>query len=145
VTDGEICAMKLSKDLTHAVEEPRTLLKASQAPWTTKLDRKDRPNDEIYVTDGPFLHTLADGRLDLVWSSFHNGDYAIGHCISEHGIAGPFRHVAEPIFQKDGGHGMVFRDKEGRLMLTIHMPNHTPDERPVFFELKETSEGLTKV
>ncbi len=145
IFDGEICAMRLSHDLTRAVEEPRTILKASEAPWTTPREHKSYPGKEIYVTDGPFLHTLSDGRLDLVWSSFHEGDYAIGQCISENGIKGPFVHKEEPIFGKDGGHGMVFRTKEGKLMLTIHMPNHTPDERPVFFPLTETREGLKRV
>lgn len=38
---------------------------------------------------------------------------------------------------KDAGHGMVFRTFEGRLMATVHTPNRTPDERPVFFEVEE--------
>ena len=38
---------------------------------------------------------------------------------------------------KDGGRGMVFRDKEGKLMMTLHSPNTKLEERPFFFEVVE--------
>ena len=38
---------------------------------------------------------------------------------------------------KDGGHGMVFRTKEGRLMMALHSPNTHLEERPFFFEVVE--------
>ena len=32
---------------------------------------------------------------------------------------------------------MIFRAFDGRLMVAVHTPNRTPDERPVFMEVKE--------
>jgi len=37
----------------------------------------------------------------------------------------------------DAGHGMVFRAFDGRLLVAVHTPNRTPDERPVFREVRE--------
>ncbi|MBO5160299.1 MAG: hypothetical protein J6B94_12050 [Lachnospiraceae bacterium] len=28
-----------------------------------------------FVTDGPFLYRLSNGRLAMIWSSFSKGDY----------------------------------------------------------------------
>jgi hypothetical protein len=50
-------------------------------------------------------------------------------------ITGKFTHE-KPIIESDGGHGMLFRDKE-ELMLTYHSPNQTDYERPVFVKLNE--------
>jgi hypothetical protein len=38
---------------------------------------------------------------------------------------------------KDAGHSMIFRTFDGTLMLALHQPNRTPDERPVFRQVKE--------
>lgn len=43
---------------------------------------------------------------------------------------------------EDGGHGMLFRSFEGQLYLTLHQPNNTPEERPHFFEVKETKDNI---
>ena len=37
---------------------------------------------------------------------------------------------------------MVFRALDGQLYLTLHSPNRTPDERPVFRKLIEKPNGL---
>ena len=51
-------------------------------------------------------------------------------------ITGRFSQLP-PLFEKDGGHGMVFRDLQGQLWLTLHSPNEHLQERPVFFPLRE--------
>ena len=52
------------------------------------------------------------------------------------GILGPWRQ-AEPLFWRDGGHGMVFRGPGGRLLLALHSPNEHLKERPRFCEIAE--------
>ena len=39
------------------------------------------------------------------------------------------------------GPGMIFQGFDGRLFLTYHMPNETPNERPFFVEIEDTGEG----
>jgi arabinan endo-1,5-alpha-L-arabinosidase len=80
----------------------------------------------------------------LLWSSFGAQGYALGIARSESGtIQGPWRQDPEPLFAKDGGHGMLFRTFTGKLMLTLHTPNQTPNERPAFFEVIEESGQLS--
>ncbi|MCC3763302.1 glycoside hydrolase family 43 protein [Glycomyces sp. TRM65418] len=140
VGDGEIRALELTPDLRGSVDGSQLLFTASEAPWARPLDR---PGSTAYVTDGPFLHRTADGRLLMLWSSMGEGGYALGVATSESGgVRGPWRQAPEPLWPQDGGHGMVFRDGSGRLWLTLHQPNRTPEERARFIEVEEAPGGL---
>jgi hypothetical protein len=80
----------------------------------------------------------------MIWSNVIKGS---GYCVlvrsSPSGkIAGPWT-KDEILYGKDGGHGMVFRDIAGRLCLTIHQPNSSPDERMRIFELKDDGMRLS--
>lgn len=57
-------------------------------------------------------------------------------------VTGPWRQEAEPLWAEDGGHGMIFRLFDARLMLTFHRPNNTPKERPVFVEIEEVGDSI---
>ena len=83
----------------------------------------------------------ADGTLLMLWAAYSRDGYTQGLARSSNGeIDGMFKQV-KPLFMKDGGHGMVFRTKEGKLMMTLHAPNSHLDERPYFFEVVE-EDGL---
>ena len=138
IADGTMEAVRLTRDLRAAKGKPRTLFAASSAPWTVMID----PSRQAYVTDGPFLYRNRKGELLLLWSSFGKEGYAIGVARSANGrITGPWEHVPEPLFARDGGHGMLFRTLEGELLLSIHQPNVLPAERPHFFRVKEAVDG----
>lgn len=140
VGDGEICAVRLSADLTSAVGEPRLLFRASEAPWAREINSKGRIG---YVTDGPWLHRLANGTLIMLWSSFGAGGYTVGVARSESGdILGPWQQQPDPLYAGDGGHCMVFRTFDGQLLLAYHRPNASPEERPYFAPLRETGTSL---
>jgi arabinan endo-1,5-alpha-L-arabinosidase len=140
VGDGEICAMRLSADLTTALEPPQLLFRASEAPWAEEINSKNRRG---YVTDGPSLHRLASGELVMLWSSFKGGKYAVGVARTSSGeILGPWHQVPEPLFDADGGHCMVFRTFDGQLLLAFHSPNPSPNERPYFVPLREEGSSL---
>lgn len=141
VGDGEVCAMRLSEDLASAIDEPRLLFHASEAPWAQEVNSKGRKG---YVTDGPWMHRLANGTLIMLWSSFGAGGYTVGVALSTSGdILGPWEQVPEPLYAGNGGHCMVFRTFDGQLLLSYHRPNPSPDERPYFVPLKETDTSLT--
>lgn len=144
VRDGEICCMPLRPDLREAAGEPITLFQASKSGWsipdTGSVVRGEGRN---YVTDGPFLHRCAKGTLWMLWSSYGCQGYAVGLAKSLSGrITGPWAHEKEPLFAKDGGHGMLFRTLEGELRLALHRPNETPFERPCFLPVEERAERL---
>ena len=134
ITDGTICATRLSGDLTAAVGDTVTLFRASDAPWTRTLPIPGRENDGIYVTDGPFLFTAKDGQLAMLWSSFvEGGQYAIGVArAADNRVDGRWVHDKEPVYSRDGGHGMLFYTYSGLRMLSIHAPNSLGVERPIF-------------
>lgn len=135
VGDGEICAIRLSDDLTQPIGEPQVLFRASEAPWSQELNSKGRRG---YVTDGPSMYRLTSGELIMLWSSFSTGGYTVGVARSTGGdIAGPWEQIPEPLYAGDGGHCMVFRDFNDQLWLALHRPNSTPDERPHFIPLQE--------
>jgi hypothetical protein len=124
--DGEVCAVRLADDLRRAEGEVSLLFRASEAPWAS----------ELHVTDGPFLHRAPDGPLLMLWSSMGRRGYAMGIARSASGsVLGPWEQDDEPIWDEDGGHGMVFRAFDGQLYLTLHRPNETPHERAVLVPL----------
>jgi hypothetical protein len=143
VIDGEICLLPLSADLKVATGEPELLFRASEAAWASPLQGRTVTG---YVTDGPNLYTAKNGTLLMLWSSFGpDRKYRIGVAVSQSGhIHGPWKQLPEPLYAADGGHGMIFSSMEGQLYLTVHTPNDTPNERPIFIHIIEEN-SMVKV
>lgn len=134
--NGQICAVPLSDDLTHRIGTPRMLLQASDASWGCPITNRqwDGP---IYVTDGPFLWRSRSGELLMLWATFGPKGYAEAIARSDNGeITGRWTVDSRPLFDEDGGHGMLFDTKEGRTKLVLHQPNTHLQEHPVFFDIE---------
>lgn len=145
VGDGEICAIRLSKDLKESIGEPIVLFRASEAPWPTSFEHRRFPERINYVTDGPFLFYNSKNELLMLWSSFIDQVYAQGISRSTTGsVLGPWEHEKEPLYVDDGGHGMIFKTFGGEWTLTLHSPNKTPNERPIFVPLIEIDGKLQR-
>ena len=141
VKNGEIWAMELRPDLSAPAGEPFLLFRAADAAWC-----RETSNGQCrgYVTDGPFLWRTQEGRLLCLWASFSENGYTEGLAVSDNGeIDGRFIQLP-PLFDRDGGHGMVFRDLRGRLILTLHQPNIHLLERPCFIPLAEERGALVR-
>ena len=137
VIDGTIQTVELSEDLSKAIGKPRLLLKASSAPGANKAPKSGK------VTDGPFIYkSPKDGSLNLIWSTFIN---KTGYCVlvtrSQNGLQGPWS-PSVPLFTKHGGHGMIFKALDGRILLALHQPNHDNLERLMIIELVDAENGL---
>lgn len=156
VLDGEMWAVKLSKDLSKFNSDPVKLFSASMAPWTRPLKKKQTCNScfsilckcscivkpENYVTDGPFLHRVdKTGELVMLWSSIgERGNYMVGISRSSDGtLLGEWTHDTEPLFKEDGGHCCIFRSKQtNKLMISFHTPNKgVVYSRPVIYQFNE--------
>lgn len=133
IYDGEMCLLQLSDDLTHAVGAPRTLFKASYMPSV-----KNRIENG-YVTDGPFIRKRKDGKLIMIWSSYDENGYIEVVSFSDNGsVHGNWLHCEKPLSAENGGHGMLFEDKNGQLYFTMHSPNMpSRAERVRLFPMRE--------
>ena len=142
VKDGEMCVIELTPDLKAAASEPRLLFRASEPHWASWNHVKD-----CYVTDGPFLYRTKEGRLLMIWSSFVGEDYVEAIAASDNDdITGNWVHLTDLLFEKNGGHGMIFRTLEGELRFIMHAPNHPAGaERPHLVALKEENGTLRVV
>lgn len=136
IADGTMELVQLADDLSDVVGEPRTLFKATYAKWVRSL-RDIGGKQHGYVTDGAFLYRTRTGRLLMIWSSFGEHKYAVGIARSKTGkVAGPWEQVDEPLVAADGGHGMIFKTFDGKLMMTLHQPN-SGDIRAQLYELDD--------
>jgi beta-glucosidase len=139
IDDGTIEYVRLTADLSDIVGEATTLMKGSDAP-------RLRPQDTRYVTDGPFLYRTTSGRLLMLWSTAGWRGYTTHIAASESGaLQGPWTQLPRPLFTDDGGHAMIFHTFEGTLMLALHHPNKSPNERALLFELEDIGDTLAIV
>lgn len=136
IADGTVCAAKLAPDLSGIIEEPRVLWHGSD--FTGK-----KPGQDNYVTDGPFMIRGENDELYCIWSTFADQGYAEVVSVSDNGeIDGNWSVLKEPLFEKDGGHGMVFRTFTGEDMFVMHKPNTSTLERPVLSRLYKNDRKL---
>lgn len=135
--NGEMWSVRLTADLKATAEEPRYLFRASDgAPEVTCFQHPSK--GEIYVTDGPFLFRDKQGKLRMLWSSFSEGNnYCVALASTKNGLfSGDWKPEQKLLFQKDGGHGMIFTGLDGKRYLTLHSPNTTLEERPFFYQVE---------
>jgi GH43 family beta-xylosidase len=136
--DGTMNYVQLKNDLSDIVGKPHLLFKASDAPGAISSPEKGK------VTDGCFLYrSLKTKRLFMIWSTFIPGD---GYCVmatsSESGkISGPWQNHT-PIYTKNGGHGMIFKSFDEKLLMALHQPNSHNLERLHLFEIIDMGEIL---
>ncbi|MBQ9045009.1 MAG: family 43 glycosylhydrolase [Oscillospiraceae bacterium] len=132
IRDGSICAVRLSDDLREAKGEPFLLFHASEAkPYVKPYFFRN------YVTDGPFLIRTDDGRLHLLWSTYTKKGYvqAMAHSDTDE-LTGKWTPDAELLYDRNGGHGMIFRDQAGQYQMCLHQPNTFRREHPTFYPLE---------
>lgn len=142
LTDGTMCARRLSYDLKRGEGQAHVLFAASQAPWSGAVAQGDKPKS--YVTDAPYFHRLRSGELLMLWSSRGDFGYDVGIARSANGsVLGPWTHDAEPIFGDNGGHPMLFETFEGQLMMALHTEKGgNKKEYALLLPLEEQGERL---
>lgn len=149
--DGTMELVRLPDDLGVPTERPVTLFHASDAPWSREMLSIGEKTYGLdlggNVTDGPFVFRTQTGRLGMLWSSWGSQRYAMGVAYSESGkIAGPWVQEDEAIYKTNGGHGMLFRTFDGRLMMSLHWEDpadERPFRKPMFIEMDDSGDRLT--
>lgn len=128
---GTIKALPLKEDLTASTEEEPIVLVDTEKdiiPWIRHME-DPRAEKKGYLTDAPFFHRTADGRLLLLWSSYSvrgyhetgGGGYVTAVCESLSGsVKGPWKHCEKLLLDENTGHSSLFYDLDGRLCLISH-------------------------
>jgi len=138
IKDGTVEYIQLKDDLSDTVGEPKRLFDGSDAPWSKKSEQYG-----CHVTDAPWMYRTKTGQLLMLWSSGSATGYAVGIAKSKSGkFAGPWEQEEKPLFAQDGGHPMLFYRLDGQLMMILHQPNKTPNEREHFFEVEDMGDTL---
>jgi arabinan endo-1,5-alpha-L-arabinosidase len=137
ISNGTIECVPLKSDLSEATGPPTLLFRGGEGGWA-KITKKEGS----FITDGPFLWKSKSGKLFMIWASFSETGYTEGIAISESGkLKGPWVHQAEPLYKADGGHAMLFKTFDGKIMMALHSPNSRV-ERPHLFEMEDTGNTL---
>jgi len=136
--NGTMDVVRLNDDLSDTASEPRVLFRASDAPGAKTEPKAGK------VTDGCFLYrSPKSGKLFMIWSTFIPGS---GYCVllteSPSGqLRGPWINQ-RPIYQDNGGHAMIFRSFDERLMMALHQPNSRGKERLHLFDMADNGQTL---
>jgi len=135
-----VAAAKLSEDFSHFISEPVELFRAKDASWGGS------------ITDGCYMYTTEDGQLLMLWSTGDGYGYCVGIARSENGdVLGPWTHDSARLYSQhitdgyDGGHGMIFTDRDGQMYMSFHSPNSSTENRSetaVFLPIREENNKL---
>ncbi|MDR1094636.1 MAG: family 43 glycosylhydrolase [Clostridiales bacterium] len=136
--NGAYMAGRLNDSLTALVEKPKTLFTVRETGWCREIDFQGAVG---YPSDGPQIYTCANGDLLLLWSSLGPKGYFTATARSKSGIYGPFR-PEKLLYDRDGGHSMIFRDKSGAMKFAFHSPNDIPGERARIVGIVERGNDL---
>ncbi len=129
--DGALYVAELSPDLKTLVSEPKRILSGKTCGFAQEIDVKGTKG---YVAEGPYA-VEEDGKIALYWSTFTKTGYSVARSVAED-IFAPYA-FDRLIFEKDGGHCMLFKDLAGVTQLTLHQPNVGPLERMKIFPISE--------
>ena len=143
--NGTIEKIELKPDFSGTKGESTVLFRASDSPWSRERTAtgEDRPNK---VTDGPFLFTTSTGRLGMMWTSWIYDKYTQGVAYSQSGtLDGPWIQEPEPITPPNYGHGMLFKDFKGNLLMSLHSHSNVDGNTiriPHFFRVSVNGDKL---
>jgi len=143
--NGTVEKIRLTDDLSGTIGWEQVMFRASDSPWS----RNDDGTAFNSVTDGPWLFRTQTGRLGCLWTSWVGKEYTEGVAYSRSGtLDGPWEQEAKPITPPNYGHGMLFYDWRGRLLLVQHSHeerNGRYIRRPHFFLMDDEGDRLRPI
>ena len=130
--DGSLFVVQLSDDLTKIFGEPKKIISGKNCGFATELTYEPT-GVKGYVAEGPFVKRAND-KIELYWSTLTVEGYCVVKSLSDQ-VMGEYT-FDKFIFEKDGGHAMVFHGLDNKEYITFHQPNISPNERMQAFLLK---------
>lgn len=129
--DGSLFIAKLSSDLKTITGKPKKIVSGKYCGKSVKIGDEKISG---YVAEGPYLYE-EKGKVVLLWSTFTKTGYSVIKSVSD-SVMGDYE-IENVVFEKDGGHCMVFTGLNGKRYLTLHQPNVTPNERMQLIEFND--------
>lgn len=115
-------------------------------PWAIPVPFAEKEfglKGDVYFTDGPTVYKKSNGTLVILWSGWGVKGYAVGISVSESGnVMGPWKHLDTPVFDENGGHGMMFTSAEGQLHYVLHYPNEWYHEHPLILKVLDRDDTI---
>ena len=125
--DGVLMACALNNSLSGVISPSVPIFSAVDCSWMV------RHPDGRAILDGPQAFWAPNGKLYILWSTFKSGTT---YCVAQTRVESInpliLTHANTPLFEDDGGHGMIFQDFSGLFWLSLHTPNRNPPYRAVF-------------
>ena len=141
---GQIWGQQLSKDLKKTIGEAFLIFNSDESPYSAKFPSREfwgGKNLVRYGSDGPFITKLSSGELFMTWSPYCDGNYVILGAVAND-IRGPWRHIDKPLFDRNGGHAMVFTALDGQRKICLHCPEEFMKERALISDVEEQNGEL---
>ncbi len=136
IETGTFERIKLSKNLKNTEGVAKTIFKVTDANWVKSINAKPY-NATGFVSDGAWFYRTKTGKLLMLWSSFSSCGYTVGIAESSNGkLTGAWKQQQDVLYCNNGGHAMLFKTFEGRLMMTLHQPN-SGNIRARIFEMED--------
>lgn len=130
--DGSIFVAELSSDLSKIVGAPKKIISGRSCGFSKELTYS-KTGVKGYVAEGPFAEEK-NGKIQLYWSTYTQDGYCVAKSVANE-VLGEYT-FEKLVFEKDGGHCMLFNSLDGKEYITFHQPNKTPDERMKKFIIK---------
>jgi GH43 family beta-xylosidase len=141
IETGTFERVKLSKNLENREGVSKTMFKVTDAAWVKSITAKPY-NATGFVSDGAWFYRTKTGKLLMLWSSFSSLGYTVGIVQSSNGkLTGQWIQQKEVLYCNNGGHAMLFKTFDGRLMMTLHQPN-SGTIRARIFEIEDLGHTL---
>ncbi len=129
--DGSIYVAELSSDLRQILGVPKRVINGKTCGIAKEISSGGHTG---HVAEGPYA-VIEDGKIALYWSTFTETGYSVAKNVADDVFS---EYVFDRIvFEKDGGHCMVFEDLAGELQMTFHQPNTSPVERMQLFAMEK--------
>lgn len=143
--NGTIEKIELKPDLSGTIGKGKVLFRASDSPWSKDYDKNGNIIPDK-VTDGPWIFLTQTGKLGMLWSSWTFDKYTQGVAYSKSGtLDGPWVQEKEPVTPPNYGHGMMFRNFDGKLLMAVHshkkVDGHTI-RIPHLFEIDDSGDKI---
>ena len=144
--DGTVQIIRLTDDFAKQMGEPYVMFTASQNPWSSGVDSLGNKSF-CPVMDGPFLFDTDGLELGILFSTYIDGEYAVGVAYTEknHGLNGPWHIEPEPLLRDNNGHPMMFNTFDGTLVMAVHKDtviNNRRTSGPRFIEMDDQFDKL---